>query len=116
VANNRSLDCDCAETILGLKSKRGGQVATKDDSMMEPATEAGNVIFSTDASRRLFAKDSSTVELGAQTLDILIELVSCPNDVVSKNDLLVRAWPDLTVVMRCARWRRNWGLRAGSSH
>ena len=69
--------------------------------MMEPATEARNVIsfgpFSLDASRRLLMKDGTPLELGARTLDILIELVSRPNEVVSKNDLLAQVWPDVTV-------------------
>ena len=69
--------------------------------MMEPATEARNVIsfgpFSLDASRRLLVKDGAPVELGARTLDILIEMVSRPNEVVSKNDPLERMWPDVTV-------------------
>jgi hypothetical protein len=60
-----------------LKTQPGGQAATKDDAMMEPATETRSVIlfgpFSLDASRR--------IELGARTLRVLIELVSPPNEV-----------------------------------
>jgi DNA-binding winged helix-turn-helix (wHTH) protein len=82
-----------------LKFKLGGQAATKDNAMMEQATVTRNVIsfgpFGLDASRRLLVKDG--IELGARTLDILIELVSRPNEVVSKNDLLARVWPDVTV-------------------
>ncbi len=37
------------------------------------------------------------MELGARTLDILIALLSRPNEVVSKGDLLARVWPDVTV-------------------
>jgi predicted ATPase/DNA-binding winged helix-turn-helix (wHTH) protein len=37
------------------------------------------------------------VELGARALDTLIALVSRPNEVVSKKDLLARVWPDVTV-------------------
>jgi predicted ATPase/DNA-binding winged helix-turn-helix (wHTH) protein len=37
------------------------------------------------------------VELGGRALDILISLVSHPNEVVSKRDLLARVWPDVTV-------------------
>ena len=101
VANNGRLHRDCAEPILGLKSKPGGQAATNDDAMIEPATVTRNVIsfgpFSLDASRRLLVKDGTPMELGARTLDILIELVSRPNEVVSKNDLLAWVWPDVTV-------------------
>ena len=67
--------------------------------MMEPMTAARNVTsfgpFGLDASRRLLEKDGT--ELGARTLDILIELLSRPNEVVSKNDLLARVWPDVIV-------------------
>ena len=67
--------------------------------MMEPATEARKVIsvslFSLDASRRPLVEDG--IELGAGTLDILMELVSRPCDVVSKNDLLARVFPDVIV-------------------
>jgi hypothetical protein len=89
----------CAEAILGLKSKPGSQAATKDDAMMEPVTETRDAIslslFSLDASQRLLVEDD--IELGARTLDILMELVSRPCDVVSKNDLLARVCPDVIV-------------------
>jgi DNA-binding winged helix-turn-helix (wHTH) protein len=97
--NNSRSHPDCAEAILGLKSKPGSQAATKDDAMMEPVTETGDAIslslFSLDASRRLLVEDG--IELGARTLDILMELVSRPCDVVSKNDLLARVCPDVIV-------------------
>src|SRR6185295_422487 len=35
--------------------------------------------------------------LGARALDILIVLISAPNEVVSKKDLLARVWPDVIV-------------------
>ena len=35
--------------------------------------------------------------MGARTLDTLIALVSFPNEVVSKQDLMARVWPDVTV-------------------
>jgi DNA-binding winged helix-turn-helix (wHTH) protein len=99
VANNGHLRGDCVEAILGLKSKPGSQAATKDDAMMEPVTETRDAIslslFSLDASRRLLVEDG--IELGARTLDILMELVSRPCDVVSKNDLLARVCPDVIV-------------------
>jgi DNA-binding winged helix-turn-helix (wHTH) protein len=90
---------DCAEPILGLKSKPGSQAAAKDDAMMEPVTETRDAIslslFSLDASRRLLVEDG--IELGARTLGILMEPVSRPCDVVSKNDLLARVCPDVIV-------------------
>ena len=35
--------------------------------------------------------------LGARTLDTLMALVSFPNEVISKRDLMARVWPDVTV-------------------
>jgi len=67
--------------------------------MIEPVTETKGAIslslFSLDASRRLLVEDG--IELGARTFDILMELVSRPCDVVSKNDLLARVCPDVIV-------------------
>jgi DNA-binding winged helix-turn-helix (wHTH) protein len=69
--------------------------------MMELTTEARDVKslgpLSLDASRQLLVKDGTPVGLGARTLDVLVELVSRPNEVVSKIDLLTRVWPDATV-------------------
>ena len=69
--------------------------------MDRPPAQAKDTIsfgpFNLLASERLLTKDGSLVELGARALDILIYLVSHPNEVVSKNDLLSRVWPDVTV-------------------
>ena len=46
---------------------------------------------------RLLTKEGAPVELGARALDILIVLISTPNEVVSKKDLMARVWPDVTV-------------------
>ena len=53
--------------------------------------------FSLAISERLLTKEGSPVELGARTLDTLIALVSRPNEVISKSDLLAWVWPDVTV-------------------
>src|SRR5690242_3588499 len=47
--------------------------------------------------QRLLMKDGVPVELGARAFDILIALISSPNEVVSKKDLMSRVWPDVTV-------------------
>jgi predicted ATPase/DNA-binding winged helix-turn-helix (wHTH) protein len=69
--------------------------------MIGPAAETRDVLsfgpFSLVASERLLTKDGVPVELGARTLDILIALVTRPNEVVSKRDLLAQVWPDVTV-------------------
>src|SRR5262245_48302804 len=48
-------------------------------------------------SERLLTREGAPVELGARALDILIALVSRPNDVISKKELLSHVWPDVTV-------------------
>jgi predicted ATPase/DNA-binding winged helix-turn-helix (wHTH) protein len=53
--------------------------------------------FTLVASERLLMKDGAPVELGSRTLDILIALVSRPNEVVAKRELLAQVWPDVTV-------------------
>ncbi|MBR1167505.1 winged helix-turn-helix domain-containing protein [Bradyrhizobium liaoningense] len=46
---------------------------------------------------RLLTKEGVPVELGARALDILIALLSRPNEVISKKDLMARVWPDVRV-------------------
>src|SRR5258708_21230101 len=46
---------------------------------------------------RLLTKGGAPVELGARALDILTVLVSTPNEVVSKKELMARVWPDVRV-------------------
>jgi predicted ATPase/DNA-binding winged helix-turn-helix (wHTH) protein len=74
---------------------------TKDDAMVTPAAQAKDVVFfgpfSLVASERLLTREGAPVELGARALDILIALVSRPNEVVGKKELLARVWPDVTV-------------------
>ncbi len=53
--------------------------------------------FSLVAGEKLLTRNGVPVPLGARSLDILIALVSQPNDAVSKKDLLARIWPDVTV-------------------
>jgi DNA-binding winged helix-turn-helix (wHTH) protein len=69
--------------------------------MMKPAAQTRDVLsfgpFSLVAGERLLSREGDPVDLGARALDILIALVSSPNEVVSKNDLLARVWPDVTV-------------------
>ena len=66
--------------------------------MMTPAALAKEVIsfgpFSLIASERLLTRAGAPVELSARALDILIALLSRPNEVVSKSDLLAEVWPD----------------------
>src|SRR5215470_1142235 len=48
-------------------------------------------------SERLLTREGAAVELGARALDILIALVSRPNEAISKKELLSHVWPDVTV-------------------
>jgi predicted ATPase/DNA-binding winged helix-turn-helix (wHTH) protein len=69
--------------------------------MKGPAAQTRDVIsfgpFSLIASERLLMKEGAPVDVGARTLDTLIALMSRPNEVVSKRDLIARVWPDVTV-------------------
>ena len=49
------------------------------------------------ASERLLTREGAPVELGARGLDALTVLVSRPNEVISKRDLLAQVWPDTIV-------------------
>jgi predicted ATPase/DNA-binding winged helix-turn-helix (wHTH) protein len=53
--------------------------------------------FSLVPNERLLTRDGIAVPLGARTLDTLIALVSLPNEVVSKRELMAQVWPDVTV-------------------
>ena len=73
----------------------------EDDAMMTATALAREVIsfgpFSLVTSERLLTREGAPVELSARALDILIALLSRPNEVVSKTDLLAQVWPDVTV-------------------
>jgi len=53
--------------------------------------------FNLFVSERLLTRDGVPLDLGARALDILIALISARNEVLSKNDLMSRVWPDVTV-------------------
>ena len=53
--------------------------------------------FNLVVSQRLLTRRGAPVELGARALDILIALISKPNEVVTKNELMSRVWPDVAV-------------------
>jgi predicted ATPase/DNA-binding winged helix-turn-helix (wHTH) protein len=59
---------------------------------------------------RLLTRDGARVELGARAFDLLIVLISTPNEVVSKKDLMARVWPDVRVEEGSLRFHMN-GLR-----
>lgn len=53
--------------------------------------------FCLNIGQRLLEKDGVPVELGARALDLLIALVSTPNTLLGKSDLMARIWPDVVV-------------------
>ncbi|PWT87054.1 MAG: transcriptional regulator [Proteobacteria bacterium] len=53
--------------------------------------------FNLVANERLLTRNGAPVELGARSLDILMALLSKPNKVISKKDLLAQVWPDVIV-------------------
>src|SRR6266851_7239978 len=87
------------EPDVGLECSLGAE--HEDDAMMTPTAPVREVIsfgpFGLFTSERLLTREGAPVELSARALDILIALLSRPNEVVSKNDLLAQVWPDATV-------------------
>ena len=53
--------------------------------------------FQLRANERLLMREGAVVELGARAYDILIALTSAPNEVISKQDLIARVWPQVVV-------------------
>lgn len=66
--------------------------------------------FRLTVSQRLLAKEGVPIDLGARALDLLIALALAPNKVVSKQDLISRVWPHVTVEEGSLRFHMT-GLR-----
>jgi predicted ATPase/DNA-binding winged helix-turn-helix (wHTH) protein len=71
------------------------------DPVVSPGAPTKDVIsfgpFSLIASERILTKDGIPVELGARALDTLVVLLSRPNEVVTKRELLGQVWRDVIV-------------------
>jgi len=69
--------------------------------MSTPARQTREIIsfgpFRLVASERLLAKNGAPVPLGTRAFDVLVALISTPNEVLSKKDLMSRVWRDVTV-------------------
>ena len=63
--------------------------------------------FALAASERLLTREGRAVELGGRALDILIALVSSPNEVVTKQRLMAHVWPDSIVEEGSLRFHMN---------
>ncbi len=53
--------------------------------------------FKLAVGERLLSREGVPVELGGRALDILVALVTSPNEIVSKKQLMDRVWPDALV-------------------
>lgn len=53
--------------------------------------------FKLAVGERLLTREGVPVELGGRALDILVALVTSPNEIVSKKELMDRVWPDAVV-------------------
>ena len=68
--------------------------------MMTPAQNKETISFGPFdlvASERLLTKAGSRVELSARAFEILLALLSRPNEVISKTDLIAQVWPGIAV-------------------
>lgn len=76
---------------------RPGHGVSREDDMTTAADELSFGPFRLVPSERLLTKGDCPIELGSRALDILIVLISQPNEIVSKKDLMSRVWPDVIV-------------------
>ncbi|WP_063686551.1 ATP-binding protein [Bradyrhizobium stylosanthis] len=69
--------------------------------MTEPAAPAASILifgpFTVTPHERLVMRDGVALPMGAKSFDTLIALMSRPNQVVSKWDLMALVWPGMTV-------------------
>lgn len=73
-----------------------------------PATdELSFGTFQLRANERLLMKEGVVVELGARAYDILIALTSAPNEIITKQDLMSRVWPEVVVEEGSLRFHMN---------
>lgn len=75
--------------------------------------------FVLNPEQQMLIEDETPVTLGGRAFDILTALVEQPGVVVSKSELMARAWPNLTVEeanlkVNIAALRRALGEKAGS--
>lgn len=75
--------------------------------------------FVLNPEQQMLVEDETPVTLGGRAFDILTALVERPGVVISKSELIARAWPNLTVEeanlkVNIAALRRALGEKAGS--
>jgi predicted ATPase/DNA-binding winged helix-turn-helix (wHTH) protein len=95
---------------------RRDRFASRGDAMIAAAARTKEVIsfgpFSLIASERRLTKDGAPIELSARAFDILVVLLSHPNEVVSKKDLLAQVWPDVIVEEGSLRFHMTYLRKA----
>src|ERR1700730_6523363 len=91
-------------------------MASRGDAMIATAARAREVVsfgpFSLIASERLLTKDGAPIELSARALDILVVLLSHPNEIVGKKELLAQVWPDVIVEEGSLRFHMTYLRKA----
>jgi predicted ATPase/DNA-binding winged helix-turn-helix (wHTH) protein len=83
------------EFIHSLLATRGLRVPDRTAASAHHAISFGP--FRLVPSQQLLLEDGKPVRLGSRALDILIALAERPNELVSKEDLIARVWPDTFV-------------------
>jgi DNA-binding winged helix-turn-helix (wHTH) protein len=61
------------------------------------AEPTGSARFRLDLDRRELSRDGVRVQLGSRAFDILCVLASGKGEIVSKDELMRRVWPDVAV-------------------
>jgi len=99
----------CVDFLVELVNDLGRNIRWRDSkptvqkrkAMATAAARAKEVLsfgpFKLHVYERLLTKDGTPLELGSRALEILIVLTSTPNEVVSKNEVMSRVWPDVIV-------------------
>src|SRR5205085_12471140 len=77
--------------------------------------------FRIDIAKRLLRRDGEVVPLTPKTFDLLLALIECRGEVVSKDELMARVWPDSFVedgnlTYNISVLRKALGERAGEHH
>jgi predicted ATPase/DNA-binding winged helix-turn-helix (wHTH) protein len=72
-----------------MNRRTGAEPSTRDTVSFGP--------FRLHAAERRLERNGEVVQLGARAFDLLVTLIEHAGTVVSKNDLMARAWPRITV-------------------
>src|SRR5690242_17886178 len=80
---------------------RAGWAAPSEDAMTTVTGQTRDELsfgpFHLKSGERLLTREGVPVGMGARALDILMVLMSTPNEVVSKKELMSRVWPEVIV-------------------